>query len=224
MKRLFLFFLLLAVFLFSAPGLFAQTCTAPLDFCESAWTINVVGSYSTITNAPTNNGFMTEAGVRFASHWSGEMRYYMTASPSGKIMVAGPQFDYGLAHFIKPTASFDTSSVNLFVHASPGLAWSSGTGADGQTITGAKKFAFAIGGGADYAFASAPNVQLRLIEVSYVRAPMLPNGGEFIGNHLQVGAGLRLVFGGTTTPAAIARASAHRAKKMEQLQRELKSN
>ena len=214
MKR---FAVLVCLSLFLAGLSLAQTpapaCSAPLDFCESAWTFNVVGGYSALSNATTNNGFVTEAGVRLATHWSIEGRYYMTASPSGKIFVAGPQFDYGLGHLVKPTSSFDTSNVDLFVHASPGIAWSSGTAADGTAINGATKFAFAIGGGADWIVPAAPNVTWRIFEVSYVRAPILPNGGMFIGNPLQVATGLRLVFGGQSTPAAAARREARKLRK-----------
>jgi hypothetical protein len=224
MKR---FTLALILLLFPAVAL-SQTppppgCTAPLDFCESAWTVNVVGNYSSITNANTNNGFETEAGIRFANHISGEVRYYQTATPTARILVAGPQFDFGLGHLLKPTPAFDTTNVNLFVHFSPGFAWSTGTDAAGVTINGAKKFAFSAGGGADYAFSSAPNVQWRILEVSYVYAPMLPHHGQFLGNHVQVASGLRLVFGGTATPAAQARQAARKARRVEQLQREMKN-
>lgn len=193
----------------------APTCTLPLDFCESAWTVNVVGAYNNLTNAQTNNGFLTEMGIRFSTHLSGEARYFQTATPSGHIFVAGPQVDYGLGHLIKPTAQFDTTNIDLFAHVSPGLAWSDGTNSAGQPVTGATKFAIAIGGGVDYIPPSSPGFTIRILETSYVYSPMLPHNGQFLGNHLAVASGIRYTFGGQSTAAAQARKAAAKLRKQQ---------
>jgi len=211
-----------AIFVF-ATSLWAQTpapsCTLPLDFCESAWTVSVWGNYSAMNNANTNNGFESGAAFRFSTHWSAAARYYQTASPSGNVFVAGPEFHFSPAHFLSssPISGFDWSNVEIGVHASPGIAWSTAniTNDDGTTVgvSGPKRFAFAVGGMVDYTFPSAPNFQLRILEVSYVRAPFLSNGGQLIGNHVQVASGIKLVFGGLNSPQAAARSTQRKLKK-----------
>lgn len=193
----------------------ATGCSLPLDLCESAWTVAVFGQYSTINNAPTNNGFMTGGALNFNKNWSAELRYYNTISPNGSILLPGASYRFSAAHLFPSgsgSATFDPQYLELFVHGGAGLGWSSGTDSSGNPVSGAKKFAADVGGGADYTFAAAPNVQIRVIDVSYVYSPLFPNRGAFLGNHVAVTSGLKIVFGGNASPASLRRANILRRK------------
>jgi hypothetical protein len=225
----FLIALVLCAVMWSAG--YAQTtpppsCTLPLDFCETAWSVSVFGNYSSMNNATTNNGFESGGAIRFSPHWSAALRYYQTASPSGKVFIGDAEYHFGIAHFIAPTSYFDTDNVEITAFAGPGIAWSSAntdTSFHGTATDGPKKFAFNAGVAVDYTFPQAPNFQLRILEVGYVRAPFLQNGGELIGNHVQVASGIKLVFGGTETPVVEARKAARKLRKQQMEDAKLKA-
>lgn len=106
-------------------------------------------------------------------------------------MVVGPEYHFSAAHILPSTGTFSTQNVEFFAHASMGLGWSAAV-VNNVSTDGPKKFAWGLGGGADYTLTS--NVTLRLVEVTYVRCSLLQNGGQFIGNHMQVASGLKLTF------------------------------
>lgn len=183
-------------------------CNLPLDLCESAWSVAFFGNYSSINNAPTNNGFMTGAAFNVNKSWSAELRYYQTATPSGKLILPGAAYRFSAAHiFPQGTAygGFDPQYLEFGVHANAGFGWSSGTGDTGLPLANQLKFAASVGGFADYTFPSAPNVQVRLLDVSYVYCPLFPSNGTFLGNHLALASGVKIVFGGNNAPASLRR-------------------
>lgn len=204
----------LAFFLFVF-GTSAQTptptpqpsCNVPLDLCESAWSLALYGGYWNLQNATTNNGYTAGAGFNFSNHFGAEARFYQTSSPSANLVLPGANARMSLAH-IFPTpagASFSTEDLEVFAHANAGLGWSGGTNAAGDAVSAVKKFAFSVGGGVDFAPASAPNVQWRILDVSYVNCGLFPNHGTFLGNHVAFASELKLVFGGGNSAASLRR-------------------
>src|SRR5260370_2938456 len=90
------------------------------------------------------------------------------------------------------------SRVEAFLNVGAGTGRTTATvtaSASGTTTTteqSAAKFAYSAGGGFDIKLSDT--VTLRPLDLKYIRASMLTNGGQVIGNHMQFAAGLGLRF------------------------------
>lgn len=164
------------------------------DPLESAWNISVSGSFSSVSNASTNNGFQTSEAIRFATHWTARADTFIVTLPSVVVVTAGPEYRASLAHLIKPNTQYviNTSNMEAFVNLGLGTSRTSSVASDGTTTLSKAVFAYKIGGGFDIKVSNT--MYLRPLDISYVRASMLQNGGMVLGNHVQFAAGLGLRF------------------------------
>jgi hypothetical protein len=178
------------LFLSGSVGVFAQTSTAPAapapkaaDTQEAYWTVSIHGNYSDVSGAQTNNGVKSGADVRIAQHFLLGAEYLTTINPANtKIFLAGGDYYRNLGHLGTKSQFIDLSQFDISFGPKAGFSLQNGV----------KKFAFSFGGKLDRHVGN--NVVLRLLDVEYVRAAVLPNGGQLIGNHVNVGAGLGLQF------------------------------
>lgn len=188
------FLALIASLLFCLSA-FGQTAPPPAqpDPLEGAWNISVNGSYSNVSDAATNNGFVTTEAFRIAQHWNLRSDQFIVLNPSSVIVLAGPEYRLNLSHFLATSAfTANASKIEAFVNVKAGTARSSAIATDGTTTLSAAHFAYGVGGGFDILVNST--LSLRPLDISYVRAPMLTNGGAVLGNHLQFATGLGLRF------------------------------
>lgn len=178
------------VLAFSAAAV-AQTPTDPF---EGAYNVTINGSFSNVSNAATNNGFQTTEGIRVATHWLARSdQFVVLGPPSAVIVTAGPEYRFNLAHLLsKSNFAANASKIEAFANLGAGTARSSALNADGTSTLSASHFAYKVGGGFDILLNST--MSLRPLDISYVRAPMLQNGGAVLGNQLQFAAGLGIRF------------------------------
>ena len=175
----------------------ALTCAAqtppPADPLESGWNVAINGNVSNVSNAATNNGFQTSESLRVSQHWVARTDQFVTLAPSAVIVLAGPEYRFSLAHVLASSNfAVNAEKIEAFVHMGAGTARSEATAKDGTTTLSTAKFAYGIGGGFD--FKISDTVTVRPLDLTYVRASMLQNGGQVLGNHLQFAAGLGLRF------------------------------
>jgi len=173
---------------------FSTAQATPPDLLETSWNVAINGSYSNLANAATNNGFVTSEGLRVAQHWVARSDQFITLTPSTVIVLAGPEYRLSMAHFL-PKSDFAANAGKFegFINAKVGTARSWSTiSANGTSSLSAARFAYGVGGGFDVTLSS--NVTMRPLDLTYVRASMLQNGGELLGNHLQFAAGLGIRF------------------------------
>lgn len=169
------------------------TTANPPDPFEGAWNVAINGSYSNIANAATNNGFTTTEAVRVAQHWNLRSDQFITLNPSTVIVLAKGEYRMNLGHFLsKSNYIVNASKFEAFANAGLGTARSSTIATDGSSTLSAAKFAWGVGGGFDVALNST--MSLRPLDITYVRAGMLQNGGTVLGNHLSFAAGLGIRF------------------------------
>lgn len=173
----------------------ALTVTIPA-YAQSnlpGWDVTINGNFSNISSAPTNNGFMTSEAVRISTNFALRSDQMITLQPTaGSIVLGKVEYRRLLSDFIRPNTAFaiNTATVEPFINAGVGKAQSNTT-----TGLSASKFAWGIGGGFDVSVGNTGMFTLRPLDVTYVRTSLLNNGGQFIGNHLQLAAGLGLRFG-----------------------------
>lgn len=191
---------LIVTVLFAASA-YAQTPTPapkPPDVLESGWNVSVNGSYSNLTNAPTNNGFVTGMSFRMAQHWNLRSDVYILQSPQGLTMaLAGPEYRFGLEHILKNTNfAANANRIEAFFNAGAGTARTSTVilAKDGSSIVNLSKakFAYSVGGGFDIKLSDT--VTVRPLDIKYVRSSFLEYGGGVYGNQLAFAAGLGLRF------------------------------
>jgi opacity protein-like surface antigen len=175
-------------------GAIAQTApAAPPDPLESGWNVSITGSFSNVSNAATNNGFVTTEALRVAQHWNARADEFITLTPATVIVLAGPEYRFSLEHLLKSSSfAANAATIEAFAHAGAGTARSQSTSADGSTTLSAARFAYGIGGGFDVKLNATMSV--RPLDLTYVRSSMLTNGGAILGNHLQFAAGLGIRF------------------------------
>jgi hypothetical protein len=180
------FITIVVIFLGLALAAVAQTppVAAPADTKESYWTVSIHGNYSDVSGAQTNNGVKSGAAIRLGQHFTANADYYSTISPANaKIALVG--FEYlGLTHLLqrKPSQFVNLSQFEIGIGPRAGISLQNG----------ARKAAFAFGGHLDRHIAN--NITLRLLDVSYIRASVLPGGAQIVGNHANVASGLQLQF------------------------------
>lgn len=180
----------LAVVLLSVAA-FSQT--KPADPLESAWNVAINGNFSNITSAANNNGVQTVEAFRVAQHWNLRADQFLTMSPNAVIATAGPEYRLSLAHILaKSNFAANASKLEGFANVGLGTARTQTTDASGTSTLSAARFAYKAGGGIDVLVNNT--LSLRLLDVSYVRASMLAKGGQVLGNHLNLEAGLGLRF------------------------------
>jgi hypothetical protein len=173
----------------------AQTpaSATPADALESGWNVSITGSFSNVSNAATNNGFVTTEALRVAQHWNARADEFITLTPATVIVLAGPEYRFSLEHLLKSSSfAANAAKIEAFAHAGAGTARSQSIAADGSTTLSAARFAYGIGGGFDVKLNSTMSV--RPLDLTYVRSSMLTNGGAILGNHLQFAAGLGIRF------------------------------
>jgi len=181
-----------------APGLATAPTTAPADTMESGWNVAVNGSFTSISGAPTNNGFVSGVSLRVAQHWNLRSDVYQLNSPEGMTLVlGGPEYRFSLAHLLGQTSfAANASKIEGFVNLGMGDAYTKAITVDtkGNTIStiSASKLAASVGGGFDSTLTN--NVTLRPLDVKYVRSSFLNGGGGFYGSQLDVAAGLGFRF------------------------------
>ena len=166
----------------------------PADPLEGAYNVTINGSFSNVSNAATNNGFMTTEGIRLSQHLLARSdQYVVLGPPSAVIVTAGPEWRFNLEHILsKSTFAANASKVEAFANVGAGTARSSALNADGTTTLSKAAFAWKAGGGFDILINKT--VSIRPLDISYVRAPMLQHGGSVLGNQLQFAAGLGVRF------------------------------
>lgn len=168
------------------------------DPFESGPPVQVTGAYSNVSSS-TADGFEIEVSRRFTQHFWGHVTYFEHAKPGAKVAVAGPMYQYSLAHVFKDKSAFaDLSKIDLFAkagigasHAEPCPAGSSPTCVDlvnGQNP--AFKIAFGVGIGLNYHIKD--NMTVRPAEVDYFRTAI---GGLTVRNYSQFISGLTVAFG-----------------------------
>lgn len=172
---------------------FAQTAP-PTDPFEGAYNVTINGSFSNVSNAATNNGFQTTEGIRFSQHLLVRSdQFVVLGPPSAVIVTAGPEYRFNLAHLLsKSNFAANASKVEAFGNVGAGTARSSAMNPDGTTTLSKAAFAYKVGGGFDILLNKT--MSIRPLDISYVRAPMLQNGGSILGNQLQFAAGLGVRF------------------------------
>lgn len=178
----------------------AQTPPAPKppDPLEGAWNVSVNGAYSNVTNAPTNNGFVTGVSFRVTQHFNLRSDVYVLQSPQGLTMaLAGPEYRFSLEHLLKSTTfAANAAKIEPFINAGLGTARTSTVilNKDGTSVVNlsAAKFAGSIGGGFDIKLSDT--IYVRPLDVKYVKSSFLNSGGGFYGNQLTFAAGLGLRF------------------------------
>jgi hypothetical protein len=165
----------------------------PADPFETGWNIMLGGNYMNATNAATNNGVLTTQGLRVAQHWVARSDQYITLSPSGVLVLAGAEYRESLAHLFPKSNTYavNAEKMEAFVNLEVGTARTSTTTSSGTTLSTAK-FAWGVGGGFDIKLTDTTS--LRPLDIKYVRAGMLTNGGQLLGNHVDFAAGLNLRF------------------------------
>lgn len=185
-------FILAAVLCLLAVTAFGQI--QPPDTQEGPWNVAINGSFSNVSNAATNNGFVTTEALRVAQHWNVRSDQFVTLSPATLIVLAGPEYRFSLAHIFKGSPAFSLNAAKLegFAHAGAGTARSTSTDAAGTTTLSAARFAYGVGGGFDIKLSDT--MSLRPLDLTYVRASMLQGGGAVLGNHLQFATGLGIRF------------------------------
>lgn len=185
---------LLTIALTLSLAVFGLAQTAPPDPLESAWNVAINGSFSNVSNAATNNGFVTSEALRVATHWNARADQFITLTPATVIALAGPEYRFSLAHVLKSSPAFavNASKIEAFAHVGAGTARSTSTDAKGTTTLSAAKFAYGIGGGFDVKLND--KMSIRPLDLTWVRASMLQNGGALLGNHLQFATGLGIRF------------------------------
>lgn len=168
---------------------FAQT-----DPLEGAYNVTINGGFSNVSNAATNNGFVTIEGLRVSQHLLAQSyQFVVLGPPSAVIVTAGPELRANLAHFLaKSNFAANASKIEAFVNVGAGTARSSALNADGSTTLSKASFAWKIGGGFDILLNKT--MSFRPLDISYVRAPMLQHGGSILGNQLQFAAVLGVRF------------------------------
>ena len=180
---------------------FAQTATptapapvTPPSLTTNAWNVSINGGYSSVENAATNNGFLTTEALKVATSWDIRADTFITQAPDATIVLAGPEYRFALSRFFKPNPAIalNTSNLEAFLNVGMGDARTSATSASGSTTLSKASFAWKIGGGFDILVSKT--MSFRPLDISYVRASMLENGGQVLGNHLQLGATLGLRF------------------------------
>jgi hypothetical protein len=183
------------------PGLlYAQTTPPPKppDVLENAWNVSVNGGYSNVSNAPTNNGFVTGISFRLSQHLNLRSDVYILNSPQGMVLaLAGPEYRFSLEHLLKSSAfAANASRVEAFFNVGAGDARTSTVkvAADGTSTTSVSKakFAASVGGGFDIKISDT--VTMRPLDVKYVKSSFLNAGGGLYGNQLSFAAGLNLRF------------------------------
>lgn len=194
-KRLYTGTIFLAVFtMLSCLFSIAQTpAPTPPDVLENAWNIGINGNFSNLSQSANNNGFQVSEAFRVAQHWTFRSDQFLVMNPSIVVVTAGPEYRFSLQHLLaKSTFAANASKLEAFVNVGAGTARSSTVADNGTTTLSAAKFAYKIGGGIDILVNST--LSLRPLDISYVRAGMLNNGGQILGNHVQAAAGLGLRF------------------------------
>lgn len=196
-KHLYCLALLAALLLLSTLAAEAQT-TKPPDVLENAWNVSVNGAYSNLTNAPTNNGFVTGVSFRLSQHLNLRSDVYILQSPQGLTMaLAGPEYRFSLEHLLKSTAfAANASRIEPFFNVGAGTARTSTVvlAKDGSSIVNLSKakFAYSVGGGFDIKVSDT--LSIRPLDIKYVRSSFLEYGGGVYGNQLAFAAGLGLRF------------------------------
>lgn len=165
----------------------AQTPSAPApkaaDTQESYWTVSVHGQYSDVSGAQTNNGTKSGVDVRVAQHFSLGAEYLTTINPANtKLAMVGGDYFRSLGHLGAKSQFVDLSQFEIGFGPRAGISIQNGI----------RKGAFGFHGRLDRHVGN--NVTLRLLDVEYVRAAVLPGGGQVIGNHVAAGAGIGLSF------------------------------
>lgn len=185
--------LLILFLLLSVPTMAQST-----DPFESGPPVQVTGAYSNVSTT-TANGFEIEISRRFSQHFWGHLTYFEHATPGAKVAVAGPMYQYSLAHAFKNQSTFaDLSKIDLFAKAGVGASHAEPCPTGGaptcvDTINGrnpAFKFAFGVGGGFNYHVNN--NLTVRPAEIEYFRTAI---GGLTVKNYSQFISGLTVAFG-----------------------------
>jgi hypothetical protein len=170
-------------------------CSVAFAQTLPGWTVAINGNFSNISNASTNNGFATIETVRVSDHFAVRADQLMTVNPAGaEIFLFKAEYRRLLSDFIKPNPYLNTANFEPFVNAGGGTAQSNNGG-----VLSTSRPAFAVGGGFDMAVGSTGMFTIRPLDISYVRASILQNGGTLIGNHLSLFAGIGLRFGSIAT-------------------------
>lgn len=167
---------------------------AQTDPLEGAYNVTINGSFSNVSNAATNNGFQTTEGIRVSQHLLARSdQFVVLGPPSAVIVMAGPEYRFNLAHILaKSNFAANASRIEAFANVGAGTARSSALNADGTTTLSKAAFAWKIGGGFDILMSKT--LSIRPLDISYVRAAMLQNHGQVLGNQLQFAAGLGVRF------------------------------
>jgi hypothetical protein len=172
----------------------APAPVTPPSLTSNAWNVSINGGYSSVENAATNNGFLTTEALKIANSWDLRADTFITQGPDATIVLAGPEYRFALSKFFKPNPAIalNTSNLEAFVNVGLGDARTSATAANGTTTLSKASFAWKLGVGFDILVSKT--MSFRPLDISYVRASMLQNGGQVLGNHLQLGATLGLRF------------------------------
>lgn len=175
----------------------ASTPTTQPPSLANLPTINVslYGGYSNTTGAATNNGTFTSQALTLGNVFKGSIAVrndvYMLANPTIVIDAAGPELRWSV-NTIFPNLSGNYPVVNqmeLFINGKVGDSYQTDTAGD---KVGKNSLAYGFGGGVDIRVST--NVVARVLDISYIRSPLLQNGGIVLGNHLSLEAGLGLRF------------------------------
>src|SRR5437868_4696776 len=102
---------------FSAVAQTPAPAPSPSDIFETGWTFSVSGGYTNLQNQATNNGFLTSAEVRVAKHWSGFLDQVSIGKPSAVGFLAGPSYEFSLAHVAKKSSFIDISKFTIALKA-----------------------------------------------------------------------------------------------------------
>ena len=195
--------LTLAAMAVLVPSMYAQTpapATTPApttDPFEAAWNVQVTGNYANVSNAPTNNGFLTGVSFRLSQHVVLRSDVYLLNSPQGMTLtLGGIEYRESLAHLFKSTSPFalNANKVEMFANVELGDAKTGTVLATSGGVAELSKssFAYSVGGGFDLTLAN--HVTVRPLDIKYVRSTFLNGGGGVYGNQLDFAAGLGLRF------------------------------